>query len=413
VTVLRSQLPRWTAFLLAFTIPLLSTRADKADADTGVDVDAAIAEPPPASVPLVEGSLRRGLDFLYEAQNKDGSWGSPRRTKGLNIYAPVPGSHHAFKAGTTALALSGILDCQQLVEVDTRSLDRAEAWLLATLPNLRRADAQALYNVWGHAYGLEALARMARRHADDPTTLSEIQRAMDGQIDLLTRFSMVNGGWGYYDMGSHTKQPGGSPTSFTTAAALVGLREAEKWGGATVPRPLVRKALASIARQQIPDGSFTYGEYLRMRPRHEINRPGGSLGRSLSCFVAQRAWDDPGVDFPADHHTWLQRLFDRNLWLDIGRKRPVPHESHFAVAGYFFYFGHYYGALAIDDLADGDAKKPGFQSRMATILTRLQETDGSWWDYPLYDYHQAYGTGFALQSLVRCHPDWQPGKPGA
>jgi len=28
--------------------------------------------------------------------------------------------------------------------------------------------------------------------------------------------------------------------------------------------------------------------------------------------------------------------------------------------------------------------------------------DGSWWDYPLYDYHQAYGTGYSLMALAWC-----------
>ena len=41
---------------------------------------------------------------------------------------------------------------------------------------------------------------------------------------------------------------------------------------------------------------------------------------------------------------WLDRLFARNLWLDMARKRPIPHESHFQVAAYFFYYGHYYAA---------------------------------------------------------------------
>ena len=36
------------------------------------------------------------------------------------------------------------------------------------------------------------------------------------------------------------------------------------------------------------------------------------------------------------------------------------------------------------------------------VLIALQEKDGSWWDFPLYDYHQQYGTAFALMSLHRC-----------
>jgi hypothetical protein len=31
-----------------------------------------------------------------------------------------------------------------------------------------------------------------------------------------------------------------------------------------------------------------------------------------------------------------------------------------------------------------------------------QEQDGSWWDYPLYNYHQSYGTAFALLTLSAC-----------
>jgi len=97
---------------------------------------------------------------------------------------------------------------------------------------------------------------------------------------------------------------------------------------------------------------------------------------------------------------WLDRLFARNGWLDIGRKRPVPHESWFSVAGYFFYYGHYYAALCIEQLEP--SARPRHQDQLAHVLLALQEKDGSWWDYPLYDYHQQYGTGFALMALARC-----------
>ena len=90
----------------------------------------------------------------------------------------------------------------------------------------------------------------------------------------------------------------------------------------------------------------------------------------------------------------------RNGWLDIGRKRPVPHESWFAVAGYFFYYGHYYAAYCIETLPHED--KPRYQEHLAHILMPLQEKDGSWWDFPFYDYHQQYGTALALMSLQRC-----------
>ena len=73
--------------------------------------------------------------------------------------------------------------------------------------------------------------------------------------------------------------------------------------------------------------------------------------------------------------TWLDRLFARNGWLDIGRKRPIPHESWMQVAGYFYYYGHYYAALCIQELPP-EARRP-FQAHMARLMLQRQEKDGS------------------------------------
>jgi hypothetical protein len=130
-----------------------------------------------------------------------------------------------------------------------------------------------------------------------------------------------------------------------------------------------------------------------------INRPGGSLGRSQACNLALRVWGDTSIEDEVCKE-WLDRLVTRNGWLDMGRKRPIPHESHFQVAGYFYYFGHYYAALTIPLLPRAD--RPFYQDHLANILLKHQEKDGSWWDYPLYNYHQQYGTAFALMSLKLC-----------
>jgi hypothetical protein len=98
----------------------------------------------------------------------------------------------------------------------------------------------------------------------------------------------------------------------------------------------------------------------------------------------------------------MDRLFKRNGWLDVARKRPIPHESWFAVAGYFFYYGHLYASFCIERLPKSD--QAGYQEKLAQVLIPLQEADGSWWDFPFYNYHQQYGTAMALLSLKRCLP---------
>ena len=62
----------------------------------------------PVSAEELAKGIDRGIEFLLEDQNKDGSWGSPRQTKGLNIYAPAPGAHGAFRTAVTALCISAL-----------------------------------------------------------------------------------------------------------------------------------------------------------------------------------------------------------------------------------------------------------------------------------------------------------------
>jgi hypothetical protein len=388
----------WLAALLAF-VPRSGATAAKPTpkpplADSG-------PRPHPVAAPkpeMIDGAIRRGVEFLVERQNQDGSWGSPRNTKGLNIYAPVPGAHQAFRAAVTSLCISALVELNPSDERAIRALERGEAWLLEHLAHVRRATPDAIYNNWAHAYSIQALVRMCRRVADDPKRSARIRRLVELEIDLLGRYECVDGGWCYYDFNAHTKRPSGESVSFVSATVLVALHEAKQLG-IEIPQKLVDRAMASIRRQRKPDFSYCYSEDLKWYPMTPINRPASSLGRSQACNLALRLWGDPDVTDEVVA-TWLDRLFARNLWLDIARKRPIPHESWFSVAAYFFYYGHYYAALCIEQLEPSE--RASRQDQLAHVLLRLQEKDGSWWDFPFYDYHQQYGTAFALMSLARC-----------
>jgi hypothetical protein len=355
---------------------------------------------PPKQAEL-ESTIHRGVDFLVERQLPKGCWGSARRTKWLNVVAPVPGAHHAFRTAVTSLCISALIHSDDRRPEVLNAIEGGKQWLIENLSRLRRSDEKALYNNWGHAYSISAMVDLWRCCEDDSNQQQALEKRtvleqlIRSQIKMLDRYECVDGGWCYYDNQFATQSPTGSTISFVTATCLVALADARSIRIES-PDKMVQKGVSSITRQRNPDFSYYYGEYLKKYSIQSINKPGGSLGRSQACNLAMYLWDDPKTDLPV-MRTWLDRLFARNGWLSIARKRPIPHESHFGVAGYFYYYGHYYAARCIELLPE--AERAYYRNHMAATLMPLQEKDGSWWDFPLYDYHQQYGTAMALMAL--------------
>ena len=355
---------------------------------------------PPATPESIATSITRGVDFLIADQNKNGSWGSATRTKDINIYAPLPGAHHAYRAGASGLALSGLLDAADKRPEATATIEKATAWAVENLPKLRRADQTTTYNIWGHAYGLRALTRLHQRETD-PEKKALYKNLTQGQINLVGRYEDINGGWGYLVVFDDftSQKPTGITTSFSSATVLLSMHEAREILGVTLNEKIVSSSLNSIKRQQFPDKSYAYSHLHIKRPRASINRPAGSLARSQACNAALRALGREGITDEVIIE-WADRFLAREGWLSIARKRPKPHDIHFKISGYFYYYGIYYFTESVRLLPP--EKQKIYAERLAALILSKQEKDGSWWDYPLYDYHQPYGTGYCLMALAWC-----------
>lgn len=381
-----------TVFRCVITLSLLGSLPGRGAETSAVSED--------VTVDAITASIRRGVDFLLEDQNSNGSWGGPTRTKGLNIYAPIPGAHHAFRAGSSGLALAGMIDAADSRPEVNACIEKAAVWAAAELPKLRRADQTTTYNTWGHAYGLRAITRLYQRE-ENPEKKAEWARLGQQQVDLANRYEDVNGGWGYLDVfdGVTTRKPSGLPTSFSTATVLLAMAEARDAMQLKLDEKIVKRSLVSINMQRTPDFSYTYSFPHRMHPRVDINRPAGSLARSQACNSCLRVFGDKAVTDEV-LTTWADRFLAREGFLSNGRKRPVPHETFFKISGYFYYYGIYYFTEAADLLPQ--ETHAAYAKRLASILLKRQEKDGSWWDYPLYDYHQPYGTGYSLMALAWC-----------
>jgi hypothetical protein len=359
---------------------------------------AAVSAPEPkaqdAHRQALDQAIERGVAHLLATQKKNGCWGSPASNL-FDIYAPIPGSQRSFEVASCALALSALLEVGGDAPAVKSATGKATAYLLAR-PVVRRIRADTLYNTWAIMYALEAFARLLKSEPP-PERAKDIRRAAQACVQALGRFEFAEGGWGYYNFGVKAKDPGPGSTSFTTASGLVALGMAEAQG-IKVPRKLVDRAVVIMQKCARPDGAYAYSYRTSWWPTAGINKTKGSLARTPACLMALRL-SGRAVE-PKRFVQTLEELERYGHFLRIARKYPIPHETWYQNSGYFCYYGYYYASLCLDTVpAD---HRPAFARQIAGHLVKLQERDGSWWDYQLYGYHKAYGTGFVLLALGAC-----------
>lgn len=343
----------------------------------------------PVAARPIDRAIDEGVAFLKASQNPDGSWGTGLQTRGLEIYHSVPGSHDAFRVATTALCVMALREAG-LVGTDAHA--RGVRYL-AEQGEARRDTGAILYNIWAHTYALQALALELQARPD-----RTVRRAAEAQLDRLRRYEAFNGGWNYYDFVAQTQQPSLEATSFGTAAALVAMHEARQ-AGIVVPQALFDRAIRRVEECRLPDGAYLYGSDARFYPGAFHNQMKGSTGRMQACNFALWTLGSAKVG-EAESLAGLKILLDNHEWISIARKRPYPHEAWYANSGYYYYFGHYYAARVLERLQTPE--KAELARRLADCILPYQESDGSWWDYAMWDYHKPYGTAYAVMTLLRC-----------
>lgn len=361
------------------------------------------ASPPkPASTP--EQGIRLGVQFLLEDQNEDGSWGSfaDPKTRENQGWSNI-GTHKAWTLATTGIVITTLLDLSlppdtesYELEVRRRTLEKGIEYLVKNA-ELKRVSDWDVDNTWGIIYGLEAVLRglaepeIAKLHG------AKLREAGQKFIVQLTRFQTPDGGWGYYDDPPFTRRPTWS-TTFMTAAALLNLIDARE-AGFEIPPKLIDRSARAIRHSRLPNGAYTYSVVPVPSPGGltGINQIKGSLGRIQVCNLALHKADG-SIDV-AELTRGLDLFFEHHRFLAVGRGRPIPHEAYYAVAGYFFYFGHYYAAGVIEALPEEQQKI--YWPKLCEKILETQEADGSMWDFHSHRYHRAYGTAWGVSILRR------------
>src|SRR5262249_21978410 len=157
---------------------------------------------------LAREPARRGVDFLLQAQNKNGSWGSGESARPIEVLADVPGSHHAFRAGTTALCVLALARSPFREKECREAASRGLEFLLDHCL-VRRPNGLELYNVWAFGYGLRAFAELLPT-IEDPKLRERVRSAASAIVKKLEVYQTPDGGWGYYDFKVGSYQPSDS-----------------------------------------------------------------------------------------------------------------------------------------------------------------------------------------------------------
>lgn len=349
---------------------------------------------PPAARVSVAQAIGSAVDYLVRSQNADGTFGTFTVGRDYEIMASVPGSLDAFRAATAALCWMGLDDAGCPTPASKAAAQKTLRWL-ADHARVKRANGVEMYNIWAMCYGLRALSQ-ALREGDKGVPAERLRAQAAKLVEALEVYLTPDGGITYYDFQAQTYRPSDSSMSFSTATMLIALDEARR-AGIAVPERLVQRAVRSVQRCRKPDGSYLYGWYLRFHPQMGVNQPKGSSLRTQTCNLALHLWD--GGVTEADLLSGLQMLEAQHRFAIAGVHRPIPHESHYQVSGYFYLYGHMYAAMVLQRAPA--AGRAHFAEVIARQVLLCRDPDGSFWDYPLYGYGKAYGTGYALMALAR------------
>ncbi|MBK7876492.1 MAG: hypothetical protein IPJ77_12205 [Planctomycetes bacterium] len=212
------------------------------------------------------------------------------------------------------------------------------------------------------------------------------------------------GGWGYYEGPVIGRHPSWS-TSFATACVIPALVEAKEMGW-PIDDKVLKGAVDYVKACGLPNGAFQYDLTTVIPSRiasENIDNIKGSLGRIQTCNWALRK---AGVASVTDDvvRRGLGWFFEHHKFLDVARWKPVPHESYYANAGYFYFFGHYHAAQLIQTLPP--AEREAWHAKLRPHIVKTQWKDGSQSDFPGSFYSWTYGTGFSILALeLGLHPE--------
>jgi hypothetical protein len=232
---------------------------------------------------------------------------------------------------------------------------------------------------WGHAQALIFLLEARERGLFDEARAARVDALLPHLVHCLTVNETRGGGWNYAD---------GAVSPFMTATTLWALMDARD-AGLAVDAELVERALVALERNRADNGAFEYSG----PARGPVAMHASAARAAAAELVLLRA----GRSDLERLHVAVLGFFDGWDELLARKGRQGTHEGDYAIAPYYFMYGHTWAARAIERLPE--EHRAGLRARLLEVLWRTREADGSWNDR-IFPRSSSYGTAMALLALV-------------
>lgn len=355
---------------------------------------AAPAKPAPAapSASDMKDAVAQGVAFLLSAQ--EGTDNAEWPYEGVyRVGGKIP---FGYRIGGTGIVGEALVTTPGYAEDAARqaAIARATKFICSgTSEPLMNPVYDGGYDVrgWGYCYGARFLLVLRAQKAVPPGMEAEVDRALAWYLDAMQRTEIPQvGGWNY------ARQPGietpSNASPFMTPPCLQVLFEARAQG-LPVDEAVAARALDALQRCRTEDGNYAYSSAKQTKePARSIP---GAIGRMV-CGESQLM----RADRSDDGH--VRRAVDAFIehWgeLEKRRQKTGTHVAPYGVAPYYFFFGFYHAADAIELLPEAD--RAGYRDRLNALLFSVRDEDGTWNDR-VFPRSRAFGTAMTIMALQR------------
>ncbi|MHC4779818.1 MAG: prenyltransferase/squalene oxidase repeat-containing protein, partial [Planctomycetota bacterium] len=297
-------------------------------------------------------ALVRGLDYLVEHQNEDGSWSNLFGFKWHDDYIRSGEGPHA---GISALAGLAILSTGRKPEVGRygTALSKAKDFILGCGKYTGGYIIERQSRMYSHAYAGLFLAELYGMTGD-----RRIKEKLDGAIALSVAGQAESGGWGY--------TPFDHIVDLTITVPHWQYMTVAKGFGVRVPQESLDRAMKYIDGSRFgPDEKGRSGAYcyeLALKERSRITFGTTACGLSTSTFVA----GEPLDKLTSSGFFQLESRRASRSGAEVGRK------------DYHYFFSHFYAMQAFSK--SGGKRWVAWWRTVSREILNAQRADGSWID---------------------------------